>query len=234
MTRAIRASVLGAVVMAMAAAVCAADLPSDVSGVASVVDGDTLDVGAVTVRLHGVDAPEAGQRCERADGKSWACGLRAADRLASFADGRMVRCAVLDRDQYARLIGRCATPAADGGVPDVGRQMVREGLAWAFTRFSDDYVEDEADARARRVGIWQGAAEAPWDYRAARWSAAAQAAPDPRCPIKGNISWGGERIYHTPWSPWYDRTSIRETDGERWFCDEAEARGAGWRAARFR
>lgn len=234
MTGAIRTSVVAAVVMAMAAAVYAADLPTEVTGVASVVDGDTLDLGAVTVRLHGVDAPEAGQRCQRADGKSWPCGLRAADRLAGLADGRAVRCAVLERDQYGRLIGRCAASGSDGGVRDVGRQMVREGLAWAFTRFSNDYVEDEVEARARRTGIWQGAAEAPWDYRAARWSDAAQAAPDPRCPIKGNISWGGERIYHTPWSPWYDRTSIRKADGERWFCDEAEARRAGWRAARFR
>lgn len=225
---------LGAAVMLSAGPIDAADTPLEVRGIASVTDGDTIDVGSVTIRLHGVDAPEAGQQCQRANGTSWPCGLRAADRLASLVDGRAVRCAVLDRDQYGRLIGRCAAQGADRGVRDVGRQMVREGFAWAFTRFSDDYVEDETDARARRVGVWQGAAEAPWDYRSARWSAAAQAAPDPRCPIKGNISWGGERIYHTPWSPWYDRTSISEADGERWFCDEAEARDAGWRGARFR
>ncbi len=55
-----------------------------------------------------------------------------------------------------------------------------------------------------------------------------------RCPIKGNISKTGERIYHTPWSPWYSRTKINEATGERWFCDESEAAAAGWRAARFR
>lgn len=49
-----------------------------------------------------------------------------------------------------------------------------------------------------------------------------------------NVNRTGERIYHTPWSPWYDRTQIDETAGERWFCDEAEAIAAGWRAPCWR
>lgn len=48
------------------------------------------------------------------------------------------------------------------------------------------------------------------------------------CRIKGNIS-GGERIYHTPGSPYYDQTDIDVSIGERWFCSEREARAAGWR-----
>jgi hypothetical protein len=56
-------------------------------------------------------------------------------------------------------------------------------------------------------------------------------APDPNCPIKGNINSKGERIYHTPWgSRNYDRTKINTAKGERWFCNEAEAVAAGWRA----
>jgi hypothetical protein len=78
------------------------------------------------------------------------------------------------------------------------------------------------------------ATEAPWDFRADRWERAAAASPRPGCPIKGNIADDEEHIYHTPWSPWYSRTKIDEGKGERWFCDEAEAIEAGWRAARFR
>ncbi len=63
---------------------------------------------------------------------------------------------------------------------------------------------------------------------------AAAAAPVEGCPIKGNINQDGERIYHTPWSPWYDRTQINEAMGERWFCDEAAAVDSGWRTARFK
>ena len=39
----------------------------------------------------------------------------------------------------------------------------------------------------------------------------------------------GERVYHTPESPWYDRTEIDTDAGERWFCTEQEAQAAGWR-----
>ena len=40
----------------------------------------------------------------------------------------------------------------------------------------------------------------------------------------------GERVYHTPDSPWYARTEIDTDAGERWFCTEQEAQDAGWRA----
>ena len=40
----------------------------------------------------------------------------------------------------------------------------------------------------------------------------------------------GDRVYHTPDSPWYERTEIDATRGERWFCTEMEAVDAGWRA----
>jgi endonuclease YncB( thermonuclease family) len=51
------------------------------------------------------------------------------------------------------------------------------------------------------------------------------------CRIKGNISENG-RIYHVPGSAWYERTEISASRGERWFCSEAEAKAAGWRAPR--
>ena len=50
--------------------------------------------------------------------------------------------------------------------------------------------------------------------------------------IKGNIGAGGEGIYHVPGSPYYARTEIDESKGERWFCTVAEAVEAGWRPAR--
>ena len=42
----------------------------------------------------------------------------------------------------------------------------------------------------------------------------------------------GDRVYHTPDSPWYERTEIDATKGERWFCTEQEAVDAGWRSPR--
>ena len=84
-----------------------------------------------------------------------------------------------------------------------------------FRRYSDRFTEEEEDARAAGVGLWQTEFEPPWEYRAKRWEVAAQEAPD-GCPIKGNINRQGERIYHTPWgSQWYDRTKISPAQGEQ-------------------
>jgi hypothetical protein len=41
-----------------------------------------------------------------------------------------------------------------------------------------------------------------------------------------------EKIYHTRDSSDYERTNIDESLGERWFCTEAQAIAAGWRARR--
>jgi hypothetical protein len=102
----------------------------------------------------------------------------------------------------------------------------------------------EEAARAEGRGIWQAPTEAPWDWRRQRSNlplrpqrldrsvASAQAAPN-NCAIKGNINSVGVRIYHTPASPWYAQTTVNESRGQRWFCSEAEARAAGWRAARW-
>ena len=108
-------------------------------------------------------------------------------------------------------------------------------------RYSDRYAPVEAEARSRQVGLWQGAAEAPWQFRsdggfaAAPGTAPGAAAADPPsegCAIKGNISGDGERIYHLPGQRYYDVTRINRSKGERWFCSEDQARDAGWRASR--
>lgn len=216
-----------AVVLVLASAAAADE--TRIIGEARVIDGDTLDVGPVRIRLHGIDAPEAGQRCGTAAGGSWPCGDRATARLAGLVQGKEIECIARDRDAYGRIIAVCYAAGEE-----VNALLVREGLAWAFLRYSDDYEPVEAEAKAERIGVWQGEAETPWDYRANRWERAAAASPKPGCPIKGNINREGEKIYHTPWSPWYERTQIDESKGQRWFCDEAEAEAAGWRPARWR
>lgn len=41
---------------------------------AFVIDGDTIIVGGVTHRLHGIDAPEEGQFCKTGKVSNWPCG----------------------------------------------------------------------------------------------------------------------------------------------------------------
>ena len=198
-----------------------------ITGALRVLDGDTLEVGPLVLRLHGIDAPELSQDCARPSGGAWPCGRAAAERLTTLLAADGLDCEALDRDAYGRIVARCAA----GGV-ELGGAMVAEGLAWAFVQYSGDYVSVEARARAGGIGIWQAPSQTAWDWRADAWARAVAASPA-GCPIKGNVN-DGERIYHTPWSAYYGRVVMDVEAGERWFCDEAEAQAAGWRAARGR
>lgn len=183
-----------------------------------VIDGDTLEIDGTTFRLNGVDAPEHGQTCG-----TWKCGVEATDALVEIVKGRDIACDPISQDGYGRVIATCYA-----GDVDIGASLVDKGLAWAFRRYDDTYASMEDTARSRGIGIWSGDYLPAWDFRAARWQIASEAAPE-GCPIKGNISRNGH-IYHAPWSPWYNRTRIDTSKGERWFCSEAEAVSAGWRA----
>ncbi len=59
-------------------------------GMASVIDGDTIDIHGQRIRQHGIDAPESGQLCMAA-GHRWRCGQQAALALADKIARRPVR-----------------------------------------------------------------------------------------------------------------------------------------------
>ena len=82
------------------------------TGPARVIDGDTLDVGGVRIRLHGIDAPESKQNC-RAGGKRWSCGREATRALAARIRGRSVACQERDRDRYGRVVAACSLSGMD-------------------------------------------------------------------------------------------------------------------------
>lgn len=196
------------------------------SGVARIVDGDTLVLdGDRRIRLFGIDAPEAGQACGRADGTPYDCGAVATARLADLAEGRTIVCEERDRDRYGRIVGICRV-----GGRDLNAVLVSEGLAFAYRDYSTLYVPEERTARLARRGVFAGTASPPWEHRAAQRVDTAQAGPN-GCTIKGNVGRSGRRLYHTPASPSFAATRIDPRRGERWFCSEAEARAAGFARA---
>jgi len=195
---------------------------ADLVGAARIIDGDTIEIAGERVRLEGIDAPETAQTCGSGGRTQWNCGKTAARVLTKLVSGRPVSCNSHGTDKYGRMLGVCFV-----GNLDVNAEMVRRGHAWAYVKYSSRYVEQEAEARAQRIGIWQGEAQPAWEFRKKRWQGAEQTAPF-GCVIKGNVSKRGQ-IYHMPWSPWYAKVRIDKAKGERWFCSEAEAVAAGWR-----
>jgi len=223
-----RAGFIGSAFLCLGLAVAcgqagAAGAVQTIAGPARVIDGDTLDVAGQRIRLEGIDAPETGQICTTATGASWSCGLAAAAALRKMTEAKDVACDSRGTDKYGRMLAVCYEDGAE-----INAELVRGGFAWAFIRYSQDYVFAEGEARAARAGIWQGPAQPAWDYRRQRWAVAEPQAPG-GCAIKGNVS-GKGRIFHTPWSPWYERVTIDPSRGDRWFCSEGEAMAAGWRA----
>lgn len=194
-------------------------------GQARVVDGDTIEIGASKIRLEGIDAPETGQACSRRWFGKWNCGAAATSALSKLVRNQTVTCEATGADKYGRTLAICTV-----GGRDINAYMVRQGLAWAFIKYSRRYVSEEYAARGEHLGVWQAPTTSPWDYRASQWVEAASDAPK-GCAIKGNVSRQGN-IYHMPWSPWYGKVKMDGAPGKRWFCSEAEAVAAGWRPAR--
>lgn len=196
---------------------------TDISGRIRVVDGDTIKVSGKTVRLHGIDAPESDQKCITKEGADWLCGGWVKRVVYDRYDGRRAICKSKTTDRYGRIVARCFV-----GKEDIAAWLVSEGMAFAYRKYSHDYVELEKQAVIFNRGLHAVSLQSPAKHRQSRHI---QQKPPSKCKIKGNISASG-RIYHVPGQRDYDRTGIDEASGERWFCSDKQARSAGWRRAR--
>lgn len=127
--------------------------------VVKVYDGDTIEVRVgertLRVRLAEIDTPERGQ--------PWA--ERSKRALAARVMGRDVRINEVATDRYGRTVGEVY---ADDVC--VGCELVRDGHAWVYRRFSHDPVllRLESEARAARRGLWslpEAQRVPPWQWR---------------------------------------------------------------------
>lgn len=207
-----------------------------IAGIASVIDGDTIEIHGQRIRFNGIDAPESDQPCDDAKGFRYQCGAKAGAALDEFlAASRPVHCEFVSWDRYGRYVGNCAR--ADG--VGVAGWLVENGQALDWPKYSGGaYATQQAIAKTAKRGIWAGSFQAPWEWRTEhRGSGLSTSAPlfasgNTGCNIKGNISAEGERIYHMPGQKFYGVTKISEAKGERWFCSEAQAVAAGWRRSK--
>ena len=124
-------------------------------GVARIADGDSLSLGAVRVRLEGIDAPEFDQTCVRVVSE-YPCGRLAREALSQLVGGGRVSCEGHGEDRYGRLLARCTA----GGV-DINEAMVEQGWAVSY----GDYRSAEQAARQAGRGLWAGTFDRPQEWR---------------------------------------------------------------------
>ena len=114
-----------------------------IEGVPQIVDAGTLRMGEKTVKLHGIIAPAARQKC-RKGALPWLCGAAARKHLVELVQERIVKCKVV-----SGYFAKCSR-----GSVDLARDLVRNG--WAVADKSGKiYHPDEDIARAKKLGMWK-------------------------------------------------------------------------------
>jgi endonuclease YncB( thermonuclease family) len=135
--------------------------------VQAVYDGDTVllttrEGSRVKIRLYGIDAPETA----KPDKPGQPSGAAAKRTLGFKVMGRRVTAETVEVDQYQRVI---AVLRLDGR--DINREMVAEGMAWAYRHYlhgpyASEYIGAEERARGRHIGLWRDPnPQPPWEFR---------------------------------------------------------------------
>ena len=219
---------------------------------ATVKDGATLQLGGVTYRLDGVDAPEFDQICLDDHADPWTCGVEARDQLTKLIGARGVHCEDLGADKIIprRHAGLCTV---DGETISLNQLLVRQGFALnAETSAKGHFKDDETAASNDRRGLWRGCFVAPQEFRHGKKDGALlgaacrgdkdreirqvlfpeEPATPPGCNIKAKFAvrarvTGNLGIYHLQGC----RSYAPLTKPDRWFCSEDDAQAAGFRRA---
>ena len=232
--------------------------PSQVwAATATVRDGGTLQLGNVTYRLDGIDAPAFDQLCIDEHADSWTCGIEARDQLTRLISARQVRCEDLGVDPTfkKRRIGTCKV---EGETASLNQLLVRQGLAVQGLAVNVEsaatgcFKTDETRAREKRQGLWKGCFVAPREFRLGKkdgtlLGGSCRADRDRQirealfpedfvmpsgCNIKGKFAvrarvTGNLGIYHLQACRSYPGL----TNPDRWFCSEEDAQAGGFRRA---
>lgn len=132
---------------------------ADISGVPTIIDGETLEVGGKRFKLWGIDAPDVRQTCtiRRRD---YTCGRISTTALMDLVAGVNVTCRPV---KGTKDVARCYA----GGY-ELSEGMIHTGWALAMPRDHARFAPIEKKAAAARRGLWQGEFAMPWDWKSGK------------------------------------------------------------------
>ncbi len=142
--------------------------PKIISGIANVIDGDTIRIEKNKIRLFGIDAPEKKQKCQKpwlsisflTFNNDYECGVISTNKLKSKIDNKFLICKSNNIDRYKRFIAECYKDKTN-----ISRWMVLNGYAVAYRKYSKKFVSEENLAKKDKLGLWAGTFEMPWNWR---------------------------------------------------------------------
>ncbi len=134
---------------------------ADIAGSATVIDGDTIEIGGERIHLWGIDAPELDQKCREPESIEWPCGVYAKQILVRLVENRIVTCTVQGEDRGRWIAAVCTVDDRD-----VAWAMVAFGFALDYPVCSRGaYSWPQRESAAVRAGVWSGSFVAPWEWR---------------------------------------------------------------------
>ncbi len=124
-----------------------------------ITDGDTVklltkDSTLIKVRVANIDCPERKQPFSK----------RAKQFTSDAIFGKEVKLEYLKKDRYGRSVGHVIY----NDNLNLGKELLKNGLAWHYIKYSQDTIYQglEYKARKEKIGLWQDQnALPPWDWR---------------------------------------------------------------------
>lgn len=132
------------------------------SGIAKVIDGDSIKVANNEVRLLGIDAPEYLQICYDAHDQQYACGKMSQKFLFDLVHEKQITCYYQQKDVYRRFLANCEMDQIS-----INKEILRNGMAviYDYNNADDELKAIEKEAKHKKLGIWQGKFQLPKEYR---------------------------------------------------------------------
>jgi endonuclease YncB( thermonuclease family) len=147
------------------------NLQSKLCAVKRVSDGDTIAVDCsgqeLKIRFCGIDAPE----------KAQPLGMDSKALMAKLVEGKKVYVMAIEQDKYGRTVaeveavGDRRNEKGETINTFVNAEMVRSGMAYHYKQYSANcpnrelIVEAEKVAKDKKIGVWSGDYQKPWDFR---------------------------------------------------------------------